>query len=326
MKRISLFFATAFLIVLLTGCGNGIKVAGCVELGTEEPDLIGILEVKDGYTVSVKDDSKLDTALPGKYEVTYLVDDGEEKEVVLKVEVKDTVKPEITTGDVVTVTKGKDFDIDAIISVEDADSEITLSYTGEVDTSKKGKYPITVTAKDSSGNESSKEITINVGKRRNCDFRNAKWGDSKETVKMYEELTVGEEDENAISYIGTINNLDCSILYSFKNDKLVKGFYFITEHHSTPSSYISDYQELKKQLKSKYGKPYADEKIPTDRLAYICSSDGEALQLGALIYRAKWTTKTSKIYIILQNDNYEYVLSIFYQDRNYKEDGADENL
>lgn len=77
--------------------------------------------------------------------------------------VKDTVMPEfISPAAVVTIPVGtEDFDFNKIYRTSDKD-EVELSVEGEYDLDTVGTYPVTLIAKDKSGNTNSIEITINV--------------------------------------------------------------------------------------------------------------------------------------------------------------------
>ncbi len=78
--------------------------------------------------------------------------------------VADTAKPTIlNSGGSSYVVKGTAFDLDNCIGyVDNYDSTPQLTYTGNVDTSVCGTYPVTATVTDSSGNSESWSLNINV--------------------------------------------------------------------------------------------------------------------------------------------------------------------
>ena len=120
------------------------------------------------------DTSKVDTSKIGEYELKITVEDskGNKAEKVVKVIVqqKDDSAPVIKSKDELTLTVGdklsvKDLDL-AVTDREDGDltdkAEVDLS---KVDTSKAGIYQITITVKDSFGNETTKTVRVTVKKK-----------------------------------------------------------------------------------------------------------------------------------------------------------------
>lgn len=75
---------------------------------------------------------------------------------------------------------------------------------------------------------SSKTENINAKKETNAkienpDFRNCKWGMSKEEVKKFEtDINIFLEEEDIISATTKINGMEFGISYYFNNDKLVQ--------------------------------------------------------------------------------------------------------
>ena len=117
------------------------------------------------------DTSKVDTSKVGEYEIKITVEDSKgnkaEKTVKVIVQQKDDAAPVIKSKDELTLTVGDklsitDLDL-AVTDKEDGDltdkAEVDLS---KVDTSKAGIYQITITVKDSFGNETTKTIKVTV--------------------------------------------------------------------------------------------------------------------------------------------------------------------
>ena len=120
------------------------------------------------------DTSKVDTSKIGEYEIKITVEDskGNKAEKVVKVIVqqKDDSAPVIKSKDELTLTVGdklsiKDLDL-AVTDREDGDltdkAEVDLS---KVDTSKAGIYQITITVKDSFGNQTTKTVRVTVNEK-----------------------------------------------------------------------------------------------------------------------------------------------------------------
>lgn len=131
------------------------------------------VEIYSGSTLSdliietnvdiVEPEILLDTSDLGKKSVEVIYNyDGETYSQTISYEVTDTTEPTVlNSGWNPYVRVGDAFDIDSIIGYADNyDSSPTVSYTGEVDTSEVGAYPITVTVSDSSGNSTSWDMTV----------------------------------------------------------------------------------------------------------------------------------------------------------------------
>ena len=117
------------------------------------------------------DTSKVDTSKVGEYEIKITVEDSKgnkaEKTVKVIVQQKDDAAPVIKSKEELTLTVGDklsitDLDL-AVTDKEDGDltdkAEVDLS---KVDTSKAGIYQITITVKDSFGNETTKTVKVTV--------------------------------------------------------------------------------------------------------------------------------------------------------------------
>ena len=121
---------------------------------------VSIYESKN-YKVKVKD---LDIDTIGKQTVSI---EGENKKTSekhsaeVKVKVQDTTAPEITCEDVLTVEQNETFDINSYVSLNE---EGTIQLTTNIDTANLGTFTTTIKAKDTAGNVSEKNITVNVEK------------------------------------------------------------------------------------------------------------------------------------------------------------------
>jgi len=141
---------------------------------------------------------------------------------------------------------------------------------------------------------------------KSISFRKSTWGCSKEIVKAQEDKEIIYEDDDAIIYKGSISNLECSIIFIFTSEKLIRGRYYFDENHSNTNSYIDDYQLIKKLLIEKYGNPKEDEQIwKNDLYKDDYTGWGMAISLGHMYYYAKWETDQTEIFIQLYGDNYK---------------------
>ena len=117
------------------------------------------------------DTSKVDTSKVGEYELKITVEDSKgnkvEKVVKVIVQQKDDTAPVIKSKDELNITVGDKLstaDLNLVVTdKEDGDltdkAEVDLS---KVDTSKAGIYQITITVKDSFGNETTKTVKVTV--------------------------------------------------------------------------------------------------------------------------------------------------------------------
>lgn len=127
------------------------------------------IKLKDFITernVDLKDgEVMLNTSDTGVFEVEipYMYNGNEFKQK-LQYSVVDTTPPVILNAGWDTAHKaGKAFDLNDYVGFADNfDKKPVLTYEGEVDPNTVGSYPLTATATDSSGNESTWDITINV--------------------------------------------------------------------------------------------------------------------------------------------------------------------
>ncbi|MBC5732089.1 hypothetical protein [Pseudoflavonifractor hominis] len=164
-------------------------------------------------------------------------------------------------------------------------------------------------------------------KREDADFRNAKWGENRDTVKKYEtEITLIESDEKLAGET-VVGGYDSYAAYLFDDDKLYEGFYTFPLKFSNAGQYIPVYNDLKEMLTKKYGEPYEDEIIPLTEQSLIDSAGpADALHFGYVVYRAQWETKTTDIMIGMMAENFDESLLISYTDKNYEEDINDTGL
>ncbi|MDE6796749.1 MAG: glycoside hydrolase family 25 [Ruminococcus sp.] len=192
------FFISIIVLSLMTGCTREVQtlpVNTPTVSGTTVPDSIPVLSNKTNVkppanlifdtpeTVEIYDyitienfvkksnveilngDRLLDTSEMGEHEV-YIncrYSDGEFQQKVTYT-VADTTPPTLfNMGNSPYVTRGTEFDLKKLVGYGDNfDPVPTLTYDGEVNTEEIGNYPITVHVTDSSGNETSWNMTVVV--------------------------------------------------------------------------------------------------------------------------------------------------------------------
>lgn len=151
------------------------------------------------------------------------------------------------------------------------------------------------------------------------DFRKACWGMTKEQVLASETAeSIAKNKERELAYKGSVNDLDCKIIYVFAYDTLVKARYLINEEHSNKNEYITDYEKLKEILNKKYGDPTKDRTTWLSSIYKDNSRDwGLAISLGQLVYFTEWDTESTQIWLMLQGDNHKIQFSVEYTSIKY---------
>ena len=151
----------------------------------------------------------------------------------------------------------------------------------------------------------------------------AQWGMSKEQVIKLEGEAGQQEKSQGLEGIGykrRISNLDCNIYYVFAENKLTRGIYMFVEKHSNKNLYIDDYNEIKKALTDKYGKPKDDNIFWRNDLFKDDHSEwGLAISIGHLRYFTTWEPPETEITLGLHGDNYEISLHVEYAGIKFKE-------
>ena len=165
---------------------------------------VSVYESKN-YKVQVKN---LDIDTIGKQTVSI---EGENKKTSekhsaeVKVKVQDTTAPEITCEDVLTVEQNEVFDMNSYVSLNE---EGTIQLTDNINTADVGTFTTTIKAKDTAGNVSEKNITVNVERG------------------FYQKIA-----DAALAQIGVYQ--DCTMLVT--NSLAAVGINF----HGSPTAYLS---------------------------------------------------------------------------------------
>ena len=141
-------------VIELIGNGNTCPGKSYVEEGYKAIDEI------DGDLTSLIKVNVLDE------KVVYSVTDksGNSSIATRKLNIMDDIKPTITLNgsDYITIYTGSNYNELGANVTDNCDDQVALNIDGNVDTSKVGKYNITYTATDKSGNTSTVNRTINV--------------------------------------------------------------------------------------------------------------------------------------------------------------------
>jgi len=120
-------------------------------------------------------------------------------------------------------------------------------------------------------------------------FRKTKWGMSVAQVKSSEPLEVVKEDKDFLGYKTIVIGKDVLLGYFFVDNQLVRARYVLAESHTNENDFITDYNDFKKILTKKYGKPKQDETFwKNDLYKDDYSHWGTAISLGHLVYLSSW--------------------------------------
>lgn len=292
------------------------------ELG-EEVDLLDFVKYdKDKIKeVKVTKDGNFDTKTLGNYKVEYTATNkyGNSKEFTFNIAVKDTVAPKLTVTKKETYfAKGAEFDINKFASGEDK-GKVEITYSGDFDINKEGEYNISIIATDDSKNESDPQsMKITVSDRSKADFRNACWGDDMQTVKNYEELDENDSQSETgwlLYNNGKIYGHNAYVGYAFnEKGKLYLGLYSLSDSHTDYNEYITEFNDLKKALTKKYGKPdFYKKNIVEPELYPYANTDGDALNLGYLQYWATWNLDGTTLDLYTDSDNFDISVCVRYK-------------
>lgn len=123
-------------------------------------DKIKELRKKTKITSTLANEEGKDYPAIGEYEITVQYD---QQKFTKKVKVQDTIPPAFNDVDTVSIALGDhDFDFNTQIQASDL-SPVNISYdVSSLDSDQTGEYIVKATARDSSGNETAKDIQVTV--------------------------------------------------------------------------------------------------------------------------------------------------------------------
>lgn len=163
--------------------------------------------------------------------------------------------------------------------------------------------------------------TINEeNKVENPDFRNTKWGMTKDEVKKYETAELFFEDDITLIYSVSVKGLDATLTYLFNNDgQLYDTSYVFEEKHENKNLYIDDYKLILNSLNKKF----KQENKLMDGFSWINNmykdnpdKYGLAISLRHLFVKHIWDTQNSEIYQSLSGINNEIIHTVQYVSKN----------
>lgn len=153
------------------------------------------------------------------------------------------------------------------------------------------------------------------------DFRNTKWGMSKEEVKQSESATLFKEEKGRIGYTDKVIGLDALIIYNFTGGSLSSSEYRFTSQYTNKNNYYYNiFNPMVDMLEKKYGKPISRQKVWYNNLYKGNPSEiGMALATGGLGEYAMWQTDTSFVLAHINGENYKISTGVEYKSKKFEE-------
>lgn len=134
-----------------------------VQVGTDI-NPIDLFECEEGINLGFKNANSFNSKKIGSYSLDAIItDEKNQSEKTYLIEVYDDIPPEINASDIIFY-ENEDYDLLNNVTVSDNSGEEIAATISEqtVDKANPGEYIVKYSAKDSSGNESEKQITVTV--------------------------------------------------------------------------------------------------------------------------------------------------------------------
>lgn len=166
-------------------------------------------------------------------------------------------------------------------------------------------------------------FSANLGFAQEYDFREAKWGMSKEEVKNAEVFTLDGENEKTLQYRDVpdiLIHMNVDLAYFFSEDKLYKAAYYLSFDYPHSEAYVYDFETIKNALTEQYDSPKEYEvlwlnEFYKDKEEYL----SYALENGLVGYFADWETSTTFIELILLKFYKDVEIALTFSDKTYEE-------
>lgn len=152
-----------------------------------------------------------------------------------------------------------------------------------------------------------------------ADFRNMKWGMTRDEVMGAEGTGFSEPSENVMYYTRVREEgYPANAEYTFVDDKLAQGIFFITHNKEDNIITLEDYHTLVNSLKARFGDPdmvqqhYYDESAKTDDT----SKHIELIMANKLNYRTAWLLDDTELRVVMLKINDQLCIGLQYKDAN----------
>ncbi len=148
------------------------------------------------------------------------------------------------------------------------------------------------------------------------DFRQTKWGMSKEQVIAAEgtpvAATEGKDQLDQLGYETEVAGLKASTILAFVNGKMARAGYVLLETYAEPNQYVISFGRWLDGLKEKYGAPKPDIQWLNDLYRKDEKKYAFAISAGHLIIRDSWETERTTIQLIMSGKNFQVTVAIIY--------------
>lgn len=139
-----------------------------------------------------------------------------------------------------------------------------------------------------------------------ADFRNLKWGMTKDEVAYAQGSGYREPSENKMYYTRLREeDFPADAEYTFKDGKLVQGIFFISQNKSDEPISVDDYVELVESLKSRFGDPQVINLVysnPADETEDK-EKQLELVKTGKLQFRTGWLLDDTELRVVMFPEN-----------------------
>lgn len=133
-------------------------------------------------------------------------------------------------------------------------------------------------------------------------FRNARWGMSREQVKRSEDLAqVEAEGTTYLVYRARLGHMRCRVTFTMGlNDDLTGGRYSFTTVYEDGARYVADFDTLLNLYKERFGNP-ASVEVDWNNRTFERKKEfhGIALMEGHVTYRVCWITPRTEVILFL---------------------------
>ncbi len=153
-----------------------------------------------------------------------------------------------------------------------------------------------------------------------ADFRNLRWGMTKDEVAYAQGTGYREPDENTMYYTRVREeDFPADAEYIFTDGKLVQGTFYIAQDKSDNAIDVEDFIELVNSLKVRFGEPqiadlvYRNEEDTTDDI----QKQLELVKQGDLQFRTGWILEDTELRVVLFPRGTEACIGL-----QYKQAGA----
>ncbi len=152
-----------------------------------------------------------------------------------------------------------------------------------------------------------------------ADFRNLKWGMTKDEVINVEGSGARETKENTLYYTRVREEeYPADAEYTFIDNKLAQGIFYIKENKDGGSITLDDYDELVNSLKDRYGDPdiidlrFASDDLKTDDREEMMN----LIKTNQFNYKTGWDLDKTELSVVLFNKDNAVCIGLRYKDKN----------